>query len=207
MCVALLSVSALGWGEKGHEMNARIATRALPADMPQFFRKATERFTYLCPEPDRWRTQSSEALQRLNAPDHFFDLEVWGADPLPASRYDLVATAVKKGIIHYDPATPQQRGAANPDKFVSDVGTAPYAVAEMAGKLVSNFKDWRELGEDTKAARIARQQIEENIIYVAGVLVRDRPGQPARAGVWIFAPELSLMPAKYHSQRRRRPAS
>jgi hypothetical protein len=171
VCLALLVAPALGWQEKGHEMSARLAAQALPSDLPPFFRNAVERLVYLCPEPDRWYTLSSPALQRLNAPDHYFDLEAWGVDPIPDNRYDLVMVAVKKGIIHYDPAAPRDRGGApSQDKYVSDLGTAPYAVSEMAGKLVANFKHWRESTGDTEEARLARHQMEESIIYVAGVL-------------------------------------
>ena len=152
-------------------MCARIAARLLPNDVPSFFRSAGERLAYLSPEPDRWRTLSTQALSQLNAPDHYFDLEAWGTDPLPPARYDLVVLAIKKGIIHYDPlATGNRRGAPSGDKFVSDVGTAPYAIAEMAGKLISNFRDWRDAADDTATARVAKRQIEESIIYLGGVL-------------------------------------
>src|SRR5689334_3254949 len=96
--ILILTVSAppaSAWGAKGHEMSARVAAHTLPKEMPEFFRQAAERLAYLCPEPDRWFTQSAPALGRLNAPDHYFDLERWGADPLPVTRYELVFAAEK----------------------------------------------------------------------------------------------------------------
>ncbi len=169
--IALIPITAAGWGEKGHEMSARVAARMLPKDMPPFFRDAVEKLAYLCPEPDRWRTSSTQALNDVNAPDHYFDLEAWGADPLPASRYDLVVLSIRKGIVHYDPLTAQhRRGMPGGDKFVSDVGTAPYAIAENAAKLISNFRDWRDAADGTHAERLVKNQIEDNIIYIAGVL-------------------------------------
>lgn len=173
ICLVLMSVCAFAWGEKGHEMSARIAVRSLPGDMPQFFRNAGKRLVYLCPEPDRWFTYSSPALLALNAPDHYFDMEVWGSDRLPPSRYDLVVLGIQKGIIHYDPLAPREfrnAPAPNPNKYVSDLGTAPYAVAEMAGKLVVNLKQWRDASDDTEAARTIKQQLQESVIYLAGVL-------------------------------------
>lgn len=146
-----------GWGARGHEMSARVAAGALPKDMPEFFRRAGERLAYLCPEPDRWFTRSTPALAQSNAPDHYFNLEAWGADPLPPARYDLIFAAAKRGIV----------GEGKP---VNGLGTAPVVVAELAGRLVANFRHWRESTADTEPARLARQQIEENIIYTAGIL-------------------------------------
>jgi hypothetical protein len=171
LAIALIPITASGWGDKGHALCARIAGHQLPQDLPAFFRNAVERLAYLSSEPDRWRTSSIQALNQVSAPDHYFDLEAWGADPLPASRYDLVILSIKKNIVHYDPlAAGSKRGVSGGDKFVSDVGTAPYAVAETAAKLISTFRDWRESTTDTAAARAIRGQIEDSIIYLAGVL-------------------------------------
>lgn len=171
LIIILIPVTAAAWGEKGHAMCARIAARHMPGEMPAFFRKSVERLAYLSSEPDRWRASSIPALSALNAPDHYFDLEAWGADPLPATRYDLVILSIKKNLIHYDPlASESSRGALNNDRFVSDVGTAPYAVAETAAKLISNFREWRDSADNTEAARVVRGQIEDSIIYLSGVL-------------------------------------
>ena len=171
LAIALIPINAVGWGDKGHAMCARIAARRLRPEVPAFFRKAVERLAYLSAEPDRWRTSSTPALYQVSAPDHYFDLEAWGTDPLPASRYDLVILSVKKNIVHYDPLTAgKSRGVPGGDRFVSDVGTAPYAAAETAAKLISTFRDWRDSAKDTEAARRNRGQIEDSIIYLAGVL-------------------------------------
>src|SRR5690242_20167419 len=111
LALSLSAPRASAWGAKGHEMSARVAAHALPKDMPEFFRQAAERLAYLCPEPDRWFTQSAPALAAINLPDHYFDLERWGADPIPATRYELAFAAEKKGILK--------------DRGVGDLGTAP----------------------------------------------------------------------------------
>ena len=46
------------WGAKGHQMSGRVAARALPHEMPLFFRSAVDRLAYLLPEPDRWRGEA-----------------------------------------------------------------------------------------------------------------------------------------------------
>jgi hypothetical protein len=146
------------WGSKGHEISARAAVNALPKDFPAFLLAAKERLVYLCPEPDRWRGGSSaQALGSLNPPDHYFDLEYWGADPIPATRYALLFAAYKRGLV-------------DDKKPVSDLGTAPVAIAEFADKLTSNFREWRDAREDTDTERLVRHQIEESIIYLAGVM-------------------------------------
>jgi hypothetical protein len=59
LCLLLSAKWVWPWGTKGHIMQGRVAARALPGDMPLFFRAATERLAYLIPEPDRWRGEAS----------------------------------------------------------------------------------------------------------------------------------------------------
>src|SRR5579871_34856 len=157
VCAALLVASqAFAWGEKGHEISARAAVNALPKDFPAFFLAAKERLVYLCPEPDRWRGGTTSALGQLNPADHYFDLEYWGPDKIPDTRYALLFAAYKRGLVG--------------DKPVSDLGTAPVAIAEYAEKLTTNFREWRDTREDSEPDRLIRHQIEESIIYLAGVM-------------------------------------
>jgi hypothetical protein len=172
-CVAALAGQSFGWGAKGHKLSARVAVKSLPDDMPDFFRKAGERLVYLCPEPDRWRTMSTEALYRLNGPDHYLDLEQWGSEPLPPSRYGYILQGLKRGIIK------EQKSERGDQTYLVLPGTAPYAVAEMCGKLITDLRIWRDsagapasgpAAEAAGAERAARQALEEAIIYLAGVM-------------------------------------
>ena len=63
---------ALAWGGKGHEMQARTAIRALPTEMPEFFRSAEEELAYLISEPDRWRTSEQPGLTETTGVNHTF---------------------------------------------------------------------------------------------------------------------------------------
>ncbi len=158
LLMAGLTVPAFGWGEKGHEISARAAVNALPRDFPAFFRDARERLVYLSPEPDRWKGgRNSPATGALNPADHYFDLEYWGDAYIPTTRYALLFEAYKRGLV-------------DDKKPVSLLGTAPIAIAELLEKLTGNFKEWRDSREDNAAARTERKQIEENIIYNAGVM-------------------------------------
>src|SRR5439155_23713755 len=74
------------WGTKGHAMQARTAIRALPAELPAFFREAEEEMAFLITEPDRWRTSEQPALAETTGVNHTFKWEV-APKPLPANRH------------------------------------------------------------------------------------------------------------------------
>jgi hypothetical protein len=159
---ALVAVPrAAAWGSKGHEMTARVAAASLPKDLPAFFLRAGERLAYLCPEPDRWRGDTAPALNALHQPDHYFDLEAWGSAPLPARRYDLILEAVRRGLV-------------TDSRSIRDLGTAHVAIAELAERLTTHFRQWRDTvppaAQPTPAEARVRAQVEDNIIYTAGIL-------------------------------------
>lgn len=177
----LLLVSVLGlsapyaaaWGDKGHQMTARVAVRALPSDMPEFFRKAEVELGYLCPEPDRWRREDREpALRGLHHYDHTVKFE-YITEPLPKNRFEFLMAYLGKD----KPAG----GRFN----YTDIGFAPYAMAEQAEMLAVNFMLWRQAPEHTEIERRIKRQIEQNIIHIAGLLshfVTDT-GQPLHTTV------------------------
>ena len=142
--------TAEAWGEKGHLMISRVAAEKLPADAPEFLRAAADRLSYLGPEPDRWRDRREfePALNDVNAPDHFIDIDrAEDFQDLPDGRYAYIEMLRHQG------------------KEPKDVGFLPYAIMENFQKVRVNFRLWRE-------ARSAsdRQQIEQNIITYAGIL-------------------------------------
>lgn len=158
LIVFQFQTSAAGWGRKGHEMTARVAVRALPEDMPAFFRRAEVELGYLCPEPDRWRNRGREpALWGLADRDHILKLEVI-EHPLPPNRYDFLLQYVGK---------PRPEGGT----FTwAEMGFAPYAMAEHSEMLTVNFILWREASERTELQKRIKRQIEQNIIHIAGLL-------------------------------------
>src|SRR5262245_27743555 len=77
-CLGLiLAPAASAWGEEGHRYINRVAAEHLPEDMPAFFPKSSARLSFLGPEPDRWRDSRElfKALNEVNAPDHFVDID------------------------------------------------------------------------------------------------------------------------------------
>jgi hypothetical protein len=155
------SPPARAWGDKGHEMSGRVAARALPPEMPAFFRAADVELGYLCAEPDRWRSEAREpALRGATDRDHAFKLED-ARLPLPAHRYDFFVQSVGK---------PRPGGPPGALLAYKDLGFAPYAIAEHGERLTNGFLWWRNARQGSPAERRVKRQIEQNIIYVAGVL-------------------------------------
>jgi hypothetical protein len=145
-----LAPEAGAWGEEGHRYINRVAAERMPDDMPPFFKAAAARLSFLGPEPDRWRDNKElyKALTEVNAPDHFVDIDKpENFDAFPNDRYEYTEWLRAKG------------------KDPKDVGYLPYSILEGYQKVQVLFRMWRDpqhAGE--------RDQIEQNIIYYAGVL-------------------------------------
>lgn len=138
------------WGEDGHRFINRVAAENLPDDMPQFFRNAGVRLSYLGPEPDRWRDgrELFKALTEVNGPDHFIDIDkAENFDALPNDRYEYADWLRTNG------------------KIPKDIGFLPYSILEGYQKVQVLFRMWRD-----PVHQAEREQIEQNIIYYAGVV-------------------------------------
>jgi hypothetical protein len=141
---------ASAWGEEGHRFVNRVAAEHLPEDMPPFFRKAGVRLSFLGPEPDRWRDSKElfKALTEVNGPDHFIDIDKpENFDGMPNDRYLYADWLRAKG------------------KDPKDIGFLPYSILEGYQKVQVLFRLWRDPQHEAE-----REQIEQNIIYYAGVV-------------------------------------
>jgi hypothetical protein len=146
----MVAPPAEAWGEEGHRWINRAAADRVPADMPPFFKAAAPRLSFLGPEPDRWRDSKElyKALGEVNGPDHFIDIdkpELFVG--LPNDRYKYADWLRTIG------------------KEPKDVGYLPYSILEGYQKVQVLFRMWRD---PQHAAE--RDQIEQNIVYYAGVL-------------------------------------
>jgi hypothetical protein len=118
--------------------------------MPAFFRNAGPRLSFLGPEPDRWRDSEElySALREVNGPDHFIDIDKpQNFDELPNDRYkysDWLRTGGKEP---------------------KDIGFLPYSILEGYQKIQVLFRLWRDPQHASE-----REQIEQNIIFYAGVV-------------------------------------
>ena len=151
LCFAsVLSPQASAWGEEGHRYINRVAAEHLPEDMPAFFRNSAARLSFLGPEPDRWRDSKElfKALSEVNAPDHFIDIDKpENFEALPNDRFLYSDWLRAHG------------------KSPKDIGFLPYSILEGFQKVEVLFRMWREPQHEFE-----RTQIEQNIVYYAGVL-------------------------------------
>src|SRR5213078_4845713 len=107
-----LSGAAAGWGPEGHVIVTRTALAASDG-LPE-----------LSNAPDRWReVEKGAPALAARSPDHFFDLDVWGEEPLPPERWAYVERAARRRL----------RPAA--------IGFLPFAIGEEYGVLLSAFRD------------------------------------------------------------------
>jgi hypothetical protein len=116
---------ARAWWAEGHALLTRAAVRALPAELPAFFRQGAEEMARLSPEPDAEKNRALPHLHKTEHPEHYLDLELLGGRPLPAHRYEYLRLCAEAGL---DPA---------------QVGAVPYAVAEWTERLALAFAQHR----------------------------------------------------------------
>lgn len=154
--VSLLPGNLPAWGDAGHRLTGLAAAERLPADMPAFFRNASQQLAYLNPEPDRWKDRAERtldpALEGSTSPEHFIDMDLVSREVLRAAlaapnRWAYADTLRKAGV------------------SVSSMGLLPFEMLEMAQKLRGDFRLWRIAPDST-----VRAWIEQRIIDDAGVL-------------------------------------
>lgn len=140
------------WGADGHRMAARAASRALPREVPRFFREAGEQLAWLGPEPDRWKRREFREMDQAWRYDHYIDLEnippdsrAWEAP----HRYAFVRSLIRDGV----------------DRPERDVGFLPFAILELQQRLTVLWTRWHEAG-----SRRDREFLEARILDDAGVL-------------------------------------
>ena len=123
--LASLPTPASAWGPRGHVLVTRGAVSAA-ASLPAWFRESERALVELSIAADRWKEVEREvpALKAL-APDHYFELDLWGAASLPKDRWGYVREL--------------QRRRLEP----TDVGFLPFALLEQYGVLVSGFRETR----------------------------------------------------------------
>lgn len=149
---------AWSWGAEGHMYVNKVSVQHIPADMPAFLRQAITEITYLGPEPDRWRSPATFALKNAQEPDHFIDLErVEWLNPLPRGRYEFYRKLYEKRATTGD----------HPDDYLPEhVGLQPYIVAEIYGRLVAAFHQYRQL----RAQHQPTASVQHAIVFYAGWL-------------------------------------
>lgn len=190
--LCLIAIPLLhAWGLNAHQMQLRVALRALPRDMPKFFLSSEEALVLLGTEPDRWRTPDTPAATETTGPDHFFSWEI-APKPLPPDRTAFLGALARRGDLSQIPLTMKR------------FGTSPYAIQEWGEILTGAFVRWREMPEDTEAHRFVKRRHEESILFIAGVLahwVMDS-SQPQHCSVHILGWDPSVPNPKGYTANR-----
>jgi hypothetical protein len=144
--------AAVRWGAHGHRWIGEAAVRALPAEMPAFFRDAVDQLAYLNPEPDRWRAREERALDpamdAAHVAEHYINFE-----PLPPG-----ALRAPHRFAYLDSL--RVRGLDTPGP-----GLLPYRILELTQRVRLGFRQWRAATDPQE-----RAWIEARIINDAGIL-------------------------------------
>jgi hypothetical protein len=166
--VALVSVIALppraqAWGERGHDVVTRVAVRLLAASIAKGTPLATQfgrkefMLGHLSNVPDIvWRNQG-EAVEKVNAPTHFMDLEfvspelVFGAIPKTPpellARMNELCGSGPKGYV-----CPAKEGMPLDE---SSAGTAPWRAGQLYRLMVAGLKA-PKVADKTDSAAVDR---------------------------------------------------
>lgn len=152
----LLPTNLLAWGDAGHRMIGLAAAERLPADMPLFFRAASQQLGYLNPEPDRWKdraeTTLDPALNGGTSPGHYIDM-------------DLVPSAALRSALEAPNRFAYDDTLRAAGSSASAMGLLPFEMLELTQRLRGDFRLWRIAPDST-----VRHWIEARIIDDAGIL-------------------------------------
>jgi len=122
--------SLQAWWVVGHGRIAEAAVRALPEDLPEFFRQAGPALGQMAGDPDLWKNPGTKHLRASEGPEHFLDLEDLGGNEIPEDRYQAIQLIIRLG--------------KKPEK----VGLLPHALMDSYEKLACCFHDLREKPDD-----------------------------------------------------------
>ncbi len=148
LLLLLCPMGAAAWGEKGHLMINELAIERAASKLPEFMNASRARIIYNAYEPDRWREESQSPMHTAQAPDHFFDSEYWGPiKTIEADRYAFMEKVAQRKI------------------ELVRIGYLPYAIVENYGKLVNDFRQWRNAKTPGD-----RESARANAAYVAGLM-------------------------------------
>jgi hypothetical protein len=123
---SIFSFSSMAWWRGGHRVCTQAALAALPADMPEFFRKGATQLEEMSHQPDAWKSLTASHLRSTEHPEHFIDLEYVDDKRYPQTRAEWVKLLADKKLDPYK------------------VGTLPYALVENYERLMLAFREHRD---------------------------------------------------------------
>ena len=135
---------ARAWLVQGHSIIAAGAVRALPDEMPAWFRAGEGQIAHDAQDPDVQKNRALEIMTEREYPQHFFDWELVGMETLPPTRREFYADCARHGV--------------NP----FDVGELPYSIAEWTQRLTMDFAEARRFP--------GNKYIQNKALVTAGIL-------------------------------------
>ncbi|HTE19820.1 MAG TPA: hypothetical protein VK689_15760 [Armatimonadota bacterium] len=130
VAAVLGALPAGAWWPRGHSIVAEAAVRALPAEVPWFFREGHGMVAHMAQDPDVLKNRETPALRDAEEPEHFIDMELLEGRTVPATRHEFL----------------KQCAAAKLDP--RKVGLLPYSVAEWTERLTMAFAEHRKWPEN-----------------------------------------------------------
>lgn len=142
--LALAAKPAHAWWPQGHSIIAEGAVKSLPAEMPVWFRAGSGQIAHDAQDPDVQKNRALAIMTEREYPQHFFDWELIGMEPLPPTRRAFYADCAKRGVSPFD------------------VGELPYALAEWTQRLTMDFAEARKYPDNV--------YVQNKALVTAGIL-------------------------------------
>ena len=148
LLIVSLPLTSFTWGEKGHILVNSLAIDSSASKLPEFMNEARNDLLYNANEPDRWREETNTPMNIAQAPDHFFDSELWGPiGTIESDRYKFMEKVAAKKVA------------------LIRIGYLPFAIVEHYGRLVNAFRQWRNASTPQ-----ARESARADAVHYAGVM-------------------------------------
>ena len=122
----LLTTPAWAWWGGGHDILTQASIKALPEEMPEFFRTAEKMVAHCAYDPDISKERSTPHARQSEYGEHYIDVELLKDHPIPEGREAHIKLCAELGLA---PRT---------------VGTLPYALAEWTERLALAFAEYRK---------------------------------------------------------------
>ena len=122
----ILTTPVWAWWGGGHDILTQASVKALPEDIPEFFRNAEKMVAHCAYDPDISKERGTPHARQAEYGEHYIDIELFGEHPIPEGRDAHLKLCAELGL--------------EPRK----VGTLPYALAEWTERLAVAFAEYRK---------------------------------------------------------------
>ena len=128
--LAVTSLPARAWWPGGHSILSEAAVRALPREVPVYFRRGAGLIAHCSQDPDVAKNRDLPNVNDSEYPEHYFDYELLQGRALPPTRYQFVQLCAELKL------------------HPKEIGLLPYAIAEWTERLAMAFAEHRRWPDD-----------------------------------------------------------